>query len=89
LKNPQQAANFAVAFSRMIGTTEQLGKLFGMIATAPAAERKAILVAHRDADDGVTVVHAIGAQPRPLMQDFLTERLARSAMWLRATSPNG
>jgi hypothetical protein len=76
-KNRQHAANFAVAFTRSIQTTEQLGRMFGMIAVAPATDRKEIVVAHRDADDGVTVAHAIGAQPialaRPLMQDFLVE----------------
>jgi hypothetical protein len=34
-------------------------------------------VAHRDTNDGVTIVHTIGAQPivlaRPLMQDLLTD----------------
>ena len=75
--SPPHAASFAVAFSRSMQTTAQLGKLFGMIAVAPANDRHAIVVAHRGAGDGTTVVHAIGAQPtamaRPLMQDFLMD----------------
>jgi hypothetical protein len=73
----QHAANFSVAFSRTMQTTEQLGRLFAMVAVAPPADRKSILVAHRSAGDGVTVVHAVGAQPaaaaRALMQDFLMD----------------
>ena len=75
--SPAHAANFAVAYGRTMKTTADLGKLFGMVAVAPAADRHAIVVAHRDAGDGVTVVHAVGAQPtamaRPLMKDFLMD----------------
>ena len=59
----EHAASFAVAYTRTVQTTADLGKLFGMVAVAPAADRHAIVVAHRDAGDGVTVVHAVGAQP--------------------------
>jgi hypothetical protein len=73
----EHAASFAVAYTRTVQTTADLGKLFGMVAVAPAANRHAIVVAHRDAGDGVTVVHAVGAQPtamaRPLMKDFLMD----------------
>src|SRR5215469_6950323 len=72
------ATAFSVAFTRTMQTTDQLGKLFGMIAVAPAADRHAIVIAHRSAGDGTTVVHAIGAQPtalaRTLMQEFLMDQ---------------
>jgi phage-related protein len=71
------ATSYAVAFTRTVQTTAQLEKLFSIVAVAPAADRHAIVVAHRDAGDGATVVHAVGAQPtamaRALMQEFLMD----------------
>src|SRR5271170_5748694 len=71
------AATFAAAYTRTIQTQEQLSRAFSIVAQAPAADRKAILIANRDNENGAVVVHAASTLPaahaRVLMQDFLTD----------------
>src|SRR5215467_11052612 len=61
--SPQHAATFAAAYTRNLQTPDQIHRLFSAVAQAPAADRKAIIVANRENHNGIGVVHAIGALP--------------------------
>ncbi len=73
--NPVQARHFAVCFSNAMDSNEQLAKLFAAVAQAPADHRRAVLDAHKESQNGITVVHSVGLVPaahgQVLMQDFL------------------
>jgi hypothetical protein len=74
-QSPQHAATFSAAYARNLPTSEMVSNFFARVAVAAPADRKAIVMANRENQNGIGVIHALGALPDAqalaIMKDFI------------------